>query len=106
MIRFITVSLILVLTVSSAVAQDPLSSQFRDLADPRLQRSPNTLRGGLSFSAPESPGSLTIYRGRMELDSICGFDFDFNFAQQLARFLEAFEGQLRPLLVGIVYVIL
>jgi hypothetical protein len=106
MIRFITVSLILVLTVSSATAQDPLSSQFRDLPDARLQRSPNTLRGGMSFSPAEPTGSLTIYRGRMELDSMCGFDFDFNFAQQLERFLAGFRDQLEPLLFGIVYVIL
>ena len=106
MIRFITVSLILVFTASSATAQDPLSSTFRDLPDARLQRSPNTLRGGMSFSPAEPTGSLTIYRGRMELDSMCGFDFDFNFAQQLERFLAAFEDQLEPLLAGVVYVIL
>jgi hypothetical protein len=42
----------------------------------------------------------------MELDSMCGFDFDFNFAQQLERFLAGFRDQLEPLLFGIVYVVL
>ena len=107
MIRFIAASLILVLMVSSVAAQtETLSSQFGGFADARLQRSPNTLRGGINFSPSEPSGSLTIYRGRMQLDSMCGFDFNFNFTQQLARFLAAFEGQLRPLIVGIVYVVL
>ena len=94
MIRFITLSVILFVTISNVSAQDPLSSQFRNLPDARLQRSPHTLRGGISFSPSEPTGSLTIYRGRMELDSICGFDFDFNFREQLARVFGDFRGPI------------
>jgi hypothetical protein len=99
--------LILILTTVSVHAQSlPLFDANAGNLDVSLQRDPTTIWGGVSLSQPPPGGSQTILQGGIQVGSVCGFDFDFNFARQLEEFLETAPDQVQALVPGILFVIL
>lgn len=72
--------------------------EFTDMANPNLQYSPNSLRGGIGFQMP--PQNQTIFSGGAQIGSVCGFDFGFNMTQQIMDLVQSIPALAAPLLIS------
>ena len=104
MIRTLFIMVMVVLMASAGMAQDiPVVEEAKGFADPNLQWSPNSLRGGINFRLSEPRASEALIQAQLETNSFCGFDFNALLNVNIEALLRTVPDLLQGLLLAYVF---